>query len=130
MTRTSDLHAMLRAYLDVSQMILEDDGYRQRLADQPKAELVAAGWPVPDGTAVEVAFFDPNEIEGEMVPVEEITTQWSDGIESGRLRVQFAGAPPPALEITELSEDELSDVVGGFCVSSAIGPMPPPGLPG
>ena len=47
MTRTSDQRAMLRAYLDISQMILEDDGYRQRLVDQPKAELVAAGWPLP-----------------------------------------------------------------------------------
>jgi hypothetical protein len=125
----SDQHAMLRAYLDVSQTILEDDGYRQRLADQPEAELAAAGWPLPEGTAVEVSFFDPNEIEGEMVPVEEITSRWSDGVESGRLRVEFAGAPPPALELTELSEDELSGVVGGMCVASAIGPMPPPSFP-
>lgn len=129
MTRTSDRQAMLRAYLDVSRMILEDDAYRQRLADQPKSELTAAGWPIPDETAVEVVFFEPNEIEGEMVPLDEIAGRWSDGIDSGRLRVQFAGAPPPALEITELSEDELSDVAGGMCVASALGPMPPPGLP-
>jgi hypothetical protein len=120
---------MLRAYLDVSQRILEEEGYRQRLADQPKTELVSAGWPVPEGTAVEVAFFDPNEIEGEMVPLDEITTRWADGIDNGRLRLEFAGGPPPALEITELSEDELTDVAGGFCVASALGPMPPPGLP-
>ena len=129
MTRTSDQHAMLRAYLDVSQMILEDEGYRQRLVDQPKAELAAAGWPLADGTAVEVAFFDPNEIDGEMVPLEEITERWSNGVDAGTLKIEFAGAPPPALEITELSEDELSDVAGGMCVASALGPMPPPGLP-
>ena len=129
MTGKSEQRAMLGAYLDVSRMILEDDGYRQRLAEQPKAELAAAGWPLADGTAVEVTFFDPGEIEGEMVPVEEITHRWSDGIDNGRLEVQFAGAPPPALEITELSEDELSDVAGGMCVASALGPMPPPGLP-
>ena len=110
-------------------MILEDDGYKLRFADQPRAELVAAGWPLPDGTVVEVTFFDPNEIRGEMVPIEELTSQWSDGIDGGRLKVQFAGAPPPVLEITELSEDELSGVAAGFCVASAIGPMPPPGLP-
>ena len=120
---------MLRAYLDVSEMILEDDRYRQLVAEQPKVELAAAGWPLPEGTVVEVAFFDPYEIEGQMVPIEEITTQWSDGIDSGKLRVQFAGAPPPALEVAELSEDELSDVAGGMCVASALGPMPPPGLP-
>jgi hypothetical protein len=120
---------MLRAYLDVSQMVLEEDGFKQRLADHPKAELAAAGWPIPEGTAVAVSFFDPNEIDGEMVPVEEITSRWADGIERGRLEVEFAGAPPPALEITELSEDELTGAVGGFCVASALGPMPPPGLP-
>ena len=129
MTRTSDQQAMLRAYLDVSQTILEDEDYVQRLADQPKAELSAAGWPIPDETTVEVVIFDPNEIEGEMVPLDEIAGRWSDGIESGRLKVQFAGGPPPAIEITELSEDELSDVAGGMCVASALGPMPPPGLP-
>ena len=129
MTRMSDQHAMLRAYLDVSEMILDDDAYRQRVAEQPKVELAAAGWPLPEATVVEVDFFDPDEIEGQMVPVEEITAQWSDGIDSGRLKLQFAGAPPPALEITELSEDELSDIAGGMCVSSALGPMPPPGLP-
>jgi hypothetical protein len=129
MTRTSDHQAMLRAYLDISQMILEDDGYRRRLAETPKAELAAAGWPLEAGTTVEVSFFDPNEIEGEMVPIEKITTGWAAGIESGRLEVQFAGAPPPALEITELSEEELTEVAAGFCVASAIGPMPPPGLP-
>jgi hypothetical protein len=129
MTRTSDLHAMLRAYLDVSQLVLEDDGYKQRLSEQPSAELAAAGWPLPDGTAVEVVFFDPEEVEGEMVPVDEITKRWSDGMESGRLEVQFAGAPPPALEVAELSENELSDVVGGMCVASALGPMPPPSFP-
>ena len=120
---------MLRAYLDVSRLILEDDAYRQRLAEQPKAELAAAGWPIPDGTTVEVVFFEPNAIEGEMVPLDEIAGRWSDGIDRGRLEVQFAGAPPPALEITELSEDELGDVVGGMCVASALGPMPPPGFP-
>jgi hypothetical protein len=43
--------------------------------------------------------------------------------------VQFAGAPPAALEVTELSEDELSGVAGGMCVASALGPMPPPQFP-
>ena len=120
---------MLRAYLDVSRMILEEDGYRQRLADRPKAELIAAGWPLPDETEVEVIFFDPTEIEGEMVPLDEITDRWSDGVDGGRLEVQFAGGPPPALEVAELSEDELSGVAGGMCVASAIGPMPPPSFP-
>lgn len=64
-----------------------------------------------------------------MVPIEELTSQWSDGIDGGRLEVQFAGAPPPALEMTELSEDELTEVAAGFCVASAIGPMPPPSFP-
>jgi hypothetical protein len=129
MTRTSDQHAMLRAYIDVSQMILDDEDFAQRLADRPRAELAAAGWPIPDETSVEVVFFDPNEINGEMVPLDEIAGRWSDGIDSGRLKVQFAGAPPAAIEVTELSEDELTDVAGGMCVASAIGPMPPPGLP-
>ena len=129
MTRMSDQHAMLRAYLEVSEIVLEDDRYRQRLEDQPKAVLVDAGWPLPEGTAVEVTFFDPAETEGEMVPIEELTNRWSEGIENGRLKVQFAGGPPPVLEITELSEDELSDVAGGMCVASALGPMPPPGFP-
>jgi hypothetical protein len=120
---------MLRAYMDVSQMILYDGDYAQRLADRPRAELAPAGWPIPDGTSVEVAFFDPNEIDGEMVPLDEIAGRWSDGIDSGRLEVQFAGTPPAAIEVTELSEDELTDVAGGMCVASAIGPMPPPGFP-
>jgi hypothetical protein len=129
MTRRSDQHAMLRAYLDVSQRVLEDEGFRERLGSRPGAELAAAGWPVPDGATVEVAFFDPSEIDGEMVPLDEITERWAQGMERGRLKVEFAGAAPPALELMELSEDELSDVAGGMCVASALGPMPPPGLP-
>jgi hypothetical protein len=129
MTATPDQQAMLRAYLEVSEMVLDDERYKQRVADQPTVELAAAGWPLPEGTEVEVTFFDPKEIDGEMVPIEELTKDWSDGIAGGRLKVQFAGSEPPALEITELSEDELSGVAGGMCVASAIGPMPPPGFP-
>lgn len=129
MTATPDQQAMLRAYLEISERVLEDDGYKQRVADQPAVELASAGWPLPDGTQVELTYFDPNEIDGEMVPIEELTKGWSDGIASGRLKVQFAGNSPPPLEITELSEDELTGVVGGFCVASALGPMPPPGFP-
>jgi hypothetical protein len=126
---TSDRAAMICAYLDVSQMVLEEDGYRQRLADKPSAELAAAGWPLPEGTAVEVAFFDPGAPDGEMIPVMEITDQWWEGMDRGSLKVEFAGTAPPDLEIVELSESELRGAAGGMCVASAIGPMPPPGLP-
>jgi hypothetical protein len=115
MAAAPDPQTMMRAYMQVAQRSWEDEAFKSCLAESPLEALAAAGWELPEGTTVEVGFFDPEEVEGEPPPVEEITAAWASGIESGTLRIAVADSPPPQLETTELSDEQLQGATGGIC---------------
>jgi hypothetical protein len=113
MAEAPDQQTMLRAYIQVAQRSWEDEAFKSRLAESPREALAEAGWELPAETAVEVGFFDPEEVEGEAPPVEEIAAAWKSGIESGTLRIAFPDSPPPQLETAELSDEQLQAASGG-----------------
>jgi hypothetical protein len=115
-----DHDALLRAYMEVAQRSWSDEEFRRRLTDAPNEALAEAGWALPEGTAVTVKFFDPDAPGDELLPLEELTEAWANGIDAGDLRIQVPERPPTQLGSAEISEEQLTSASGGNCLTPGV----------
>jgi hypothetical protein len=116
-----DHDALLRAYMEVTQRSWSDEEYKRRLTDAPNEALADAGWPLPEGTAVAVTFFDPDAAGDEVPSLEELTDGWANAIDAGDLKIMVPERPSTQLESSELSDEELASASGGAVLCACHG---------
>jgi hypothetical protein len=112
---TGGREAMVNAYVAVASRSWTDPGFKQRLADAPRAALAEQGFMVPDDTDVQVAFVDPAEAPAPARPADEVAADWEEQLAHGRLHLVIADQPKP-IATTELSDEDLKVVVGGIAI--------------
>jgi hypothetical protein len=108
----------LKSYSNVLNRSWTDSNYMSRLTSDPAGVLRESGLTVPAGVQVSVQSQVPTHKDGKQGTVADLISQWESGVASGNAVLYLP--PMPALEETELSDEQLSAVAGGASSSSII----------
>ena len=80
-----DSDIMISAYSKLAQRIWEDEDYKQRALDDPRAALAENGWELPGGTEVSLKMVQIAELPpAEDSNADRVIAEWRKGIEADR----------------------------------------------
>ena len=110
-----DSGTMISAYSKLAQRIWEDEDYKQRALDDPRAALAENGWELPGGTEVSLKMVQIAELPpAEDSNADRVIAEWRKGIEADQISI-IVPSEPSSPEPQSISDEELSGVAGGSC---------------